>query len=218
MYESSKTAVTTSVTDDSVVTTTVVAVPRRIEYKEVLDSVKVMVDDGAYDTPWDDLDGYEHSFIKTCDVPDKMSIEDAAGYCYSYGHRYHGVIELSDGDVFGIYEYMRSNGASKQVAAQAVAASKRRIIKSLTDWYANGWCWYLVCCDFRGIALSHLCGYLSEEDAMADVESTVVADVVYKLEEVGYIVVNKPDTSSCNRDAFKLRMKRNMKMQVCGHR
>ena len=213
-----KTAIITNVTDDSVITTTVVTVPRKIEYKEILDSVKVMTDDGVCDTPWDDSDGYEHSFTRAYDVPDEMSIKDAAGYCYSYADSCHGVIELSDDDVFGIYKYMRNNGASKQVAAQAVAASKRRIIKSLTNWYTNGWCWYLVCCDFRGIASSYLCGYLSEEDAMMDVESTVVADVVYKLEEIGYIVVNKPDTSSCNRDAFKLRMERNMKMQICGHR
>jgi hypothetical protein len=88
----------------------------------------------------------------------------------------------------GIYEYARAKGASKQVARELEACSRRRDIKRIVEWRRYGeWQYYYVSCKFYGIHES-LSGIDDEEYANDYVRNEIADQVAYALEKRGYVI------------------------------
>jgi len=121
----------------------------RVDFADILKAVKADTDYGN-PAPWEDCDGYEHTltpaerFIERSDYAAKP--HEMQGYCYT--DRRRKVITLPEGEDYGVYDYHRARGASKQVARELSAQSRARTIAQLKRWYENGWHVWYVACDY----------------------------------------------------------------------
>src|SRR3990172_6802208 len=122
--------------------------PATIAFDDLLGTTEVVYDEYENMTPWEHCDGFEHTATPERRFRDEANAREMQGSVYCDGHRERFVIELSDKEDFGIYQYARERGASRQVAAEMVAAERRRTLAQLVKWYDSGCEWYGVRCRF----------------------------------------------------------------------
>lgn len=161
----------------------------RIDFADILKACKVKPDDYG-EAPWEDCDGYTHT-LRPADLSRGEAEYARRGIIYH--DRRRKVIELPKGEDYGLFDYHRARGASRQVAAELVAQERARTIDQLRRWYENGWqCWQ-VSCDYLG-AYDSLSGvYDDEGDYVEDVKREVAANVAAELETQGFEVFNRPE-------------------------
>lgn len=175
--------------------------PATIDFQDILDAAQVVHDDCS-DAPWENCDGFEHTATRESEMAYEADAREMQGSVYCDGRRERIVIELPAGEDYGIYEYLRQAGASKQVAREAVAAERRRTIARLADWYANGWQWYGVKCEFEILGVTYedsIWGIDDEDYAERDVRNDVALEVAAQLEAAGFTVIGQPNRG----DAYK---------------
>jgi len=171
--------------------------PAEIEWRYIRDACEVVRDDD-HTAPWDNCDGYEHTVVEFSDGAWRTCFSKSVGYYSPTSYNgCSGAIFIDDCDVsdWGIYDYHRGRGASKQVAREREAANKRRTIRQLARWYGEGWQWYGVRCEFR-------VGNNTYEDSVWGIDDysyaenwivTEIADqVAYQVEQDGFTVVERP--------------------------
>jgi hypothetical protein len=164
--------------------------PAVIPFASILEKTTVVYDDHETMTPWDNCDGFEHEAVRESSLLGRPRDMQGAVYCQDG----RVVIVLGDSDL-GLYDYLRERGASKQVAREAVAADRRGRIKQLRQWYANGWEWYGVKCDFPTLGQRYdasVWGFDSQEYAESE-RQDIAYEVVAQLEEDGFTVTGKPE-------------------------
>jgi hypothetical protein len=164
-------------------------------------------------TPWPTPHGFEHTVTEARRFrPDAdPDVREMQGCVYSEGDRERIVIELPKGEDYGIYDYLRAAGASKQVAREAVAAERRRTLAQLAKW---------VKCEFEALGdeyAASVWGIDDEDYAEREVKEEIAYEVAHQLEAAGYNVTGKPDRqagyNAHRREVKKDRLTRNMAAQ-----
>lgn len=169
---------------DTMVLVSVETQPAIIDFEDILEAVQVEPDEGMNETPWDTCEGLEH----TLRLP-RTDCETDSDACIHHDRRYRIFEVPYDHD---LYRWYRSNGASRQVAQEAVARSRQRTIEQLANWYQNGWEWWAVSCEFMGESAS-VCGVDSYEYASGDCAQDIAEEVAAQLIKAGYTVNGLPD-------------------------
>lgn len=175
-----------------------------IDWDEILDHTKVEADEYYNETPWANDEGYSHvavdldKWMDDRELPFNMrdQLRRARACVYSQSDREYVMLQIEDdGNKQAHFEYMRKQGASKQVAAELAACWQREYVNQLVEWYKNGWVWYMVAVDFEieGEEYTESCGGILEEDyAKDEMQPELVGNVAHCLEKRGFIVTNKP--------------------------
>src|SRR5690606_7545553 len=72
-------------------------------------------------------------------------VRQSRAWCFGANYRESGILRLEDAEYSeSLYKHYRQNGASRQVAAELVAADRRRRLDQLKEWYTHGWTdWYV---------------------------------------------------------------------------
>ena len=99
--------------------------PAAIAFDDLLAATEVVYDEYESMTPWEHCDGFEHTATAERRYRDEADAREMQGSVYCDGHRERVVIELSDKEDYGIYQYARENGASRQGRAQGRRESGR---------------------------------------------------------------------------------------------
>lgn len=208
-----KTSVERIATEDKIVTveTVVTVEERHIDYNDILESVEVVADDYG-ESPLDNCDGFEHELVKHTYHDHEDRDKYANNQVYVDRSRYY--INLKDDN--GLFRYYRERGASRQVAAELVAADKRRRIEYIKEIYENGYEAWGIKGEYNGYEAS-VWGVDDYDYAERDVRHEVAAEIVYQLEKDDYIVTNKPDRAAEYRQnrLYHIRMNANM-FNTCG--
>lgn len=190
----------------------------RVDFADILKAVKAEIDYGM-PAPWEDCDGFEHTIKPADRLIDEIQAERMRGYCYT--DRRRQVITLPEGEDYGVYEYHRQRGASKQVARELSAQARAKTIDQLKRWYENGWqCWY-VACDYLGAHDSLGGVYDDSGDYLEDVKREVAENVAAELEKGGFEVFGKPEDKprltargrSMSADDWHAEFRRNLNSQ-----
>lgn len=162
----------------------------RVDFADILEAVKVSPDEHS-PAPWEDCDGFEHTITPADKLIDEIRATRMQGYCYA--DRRRKVITLPEGEDYGVFDYHRARGASKQVARELSAQARAKTIAQLKRWYQYGWqCWY-VSCDYLGAHDSLGGVYDDSGDYLEDVKREVAENVAAELESQGFEVFGKPE-------------------------
>ena len=122
--------------------------PAIISFAKILAATQVVEDHDNNEAPWENRDGWEHT-AKEAHRLDNADVVAMQGYCTTRDGRKRLVLQLPPKEDYGMYEYARASGASRQVAAELSAASRRQTLAQLVKWYEEGWQWYGVRCHFE---------------------------------------------------------------------
>ena len=163
-----------------------------IDFADILDATKVVCDGDESMSPWEDCDGFEHEAIPFHRLPDEADPQAMRGYI----RHERCVLTLPEGEDYGIYKAMREQGASRQVAAEAVAADRRQTLGMLAGWYRDGWQWYGVRCTFNAIDDNYsesVWGIDDADYAEHEVKPKIALEVAAQLEQAGYTVTGRPE-------------------------
>ena len=190
--------------------------PATLAFEDILDATEVVADDFESMTPWEQCDGFEHTSTPEGRFRDEADAREMQGSVYCDGHRERLVIELPEEEDYGIYQYMRARGASKQVAREAVAAERRRTLAQLVKWYDQGWAWYGVRCRFDALGDEYndsLWG-IDDPEYAETLKEEIALNVAVQLEEAGYTVTGKPKhRQAWTRADKQARLSRNLAAQ-----
>jgi hypothetical protein len=192
-----------------------------VDFATIEEATKVVYDNHYDETPWDSCDGFDHEVETSCHGSARFEGErdfsEMQGYCYSDAEREFIVITLPDDADFGIFNWQRSIGATRQVAREAVAADRKRTLAKLVDWYANGWQWYGVRCDFEVLGQdfgASVWGIDDHDYAHREVVDEIADEVAAQLEKAGFTVTNRPVRPDYpSREAKQERLRRNLNIQ-----
>jgi hypothetical protein len=161
-----------------------ISVPARIDYDNIFDATKVVIDEYHSDTPWHMCDGWEHTELREVDLlyPSRPR-----------GKTRDGGLILLDNSQWNTTHYLRDKGASKQVAAECCAAAKQRTLDQLVEWYNDGWWWYGVVCDYHGYEDS-VWGLLEDEgEHIEELRHEMAESVANSMTQDGYVIYYTPD-------------------------
>jgi len=169
--------------------------PATIAFDDLLAATEVVYDEHESMTPWEQCDGFEHTATPERRFREEADAREMQGSVYCDGHRERLVIELPQEEDYGIYQYMRERGASRQVAREAVAAERRRTLARLVKWYDSGWEWYGVRCRFEALGDEYHDSLWGIDDAKyaGTLKEEIALNVAAQLEEAGYTVTGKPE-------------------------
>lgn len=166
--------------------------PAVIDFVDILEACEVVDDEWSSAPPWKEHDGYDHETERA-----GRGDEDRRGYA-TPERSANVVVILSDKIGDDDYRWARDHGQSKQVAAELRARCRQHTLDQLVKWYSDGWNWYTVRCEFRGV-FDSLSGIDSYEYADGDCRLQVAGEVAYQLEQQGYTVENKPEPEKRTR-------------------
>jgi len=179
---------------DTLVTVNVESDSAVIDYDDILESITVEPDEGMYDAPWDNCDGFEHTAepMQTyAHEPFADEMENAEGWEWSEGNRERVFITIPKGEDWGTYDHARARGASKGVARELSASARTRTVKQLSRWYRNGWEWFHVFGEYKGAMGA--CGGIDDYDyADGGMRNEIAEEIAAELEREGYTIVNRP--------------------------
>ena len=169
--------------------------PATIAFEDILEATEVVADEYESMTPWEHCDGFEHVATPERRFRDEADAREMQGSVYCDGHRERLVIELPREADYGIYQYAREHGASRQVAAETVAAERRRTLAQLVKWYGDGWEWFGVKCDFEVLGDEYHDSIWGVDDAeyAETLKEEIALEVAGQLEEAGYTVTGQPE-------------------------
>jgi hypothetical protein len=188
-----------------------------IDFGDILKATEVVNDPYTNETPWDNCDGFEHTATPRHRYNDAADTRSMRGCIYCDGRRETVVITLPEKDPYGIYNYQRSHGASRQVAREAEAASRRITLDLLVNWYGNGWEWYGVVCEYEILGETYEASIWGVDDhKYADtMREEIAGEVACQLRKAGYTVDNMPanSTTSWTRQDKINRLKHNLNSQ-----
>lgn len=190
--------------------------PATIAFDNLLAATKVVYDEYENMTPWEHCDGFEHTATPERRFRGDADARAMQGSVCCSGHRERLVIELPAKADYGIFDYARHNGASRQVAAEMVAAERRRTLAQLVNWYDNGWEWYGVRCRFEALGDEYNDSLWGIDDAeyAETLKEEIALNVVAQLEEAGYTVTGKPEhRQTYSRADKQARLARNLAAQ-----
>lgn len=169
-----------------------------VEFVNIFRRCEVEEDDDC-GRPWDNCDGYGHSFLDPEEVHgisptiSYQDIKRMSGYVKNTYNSNEGVIQLhTTCSNQTPWTYWHERGASKQVARQMAAAERAMIMAQLVEWYEQGWQYYYVTCDYRGYRES-LCGIDDLEYARQCVTKDLAAEVAHDMLEDGWLVEGLPE-------------------------
>ena len=190
--------------------------PAAVSFEEILKATEVVNDEYESMAPWEHGDGFEHTATPERRFCDEADARDMQGSVYCNGHRERLVIELPAKTDYGIFEYARRNGASRQVAAEMVAATRRRTLAQLVEWYDSGWEWYGVRCRFEvlGEVYNDSLWCIDDAEYAETLKEEIALNVAAQLEDAGYTVTDKPEHRQTYTRADKqARLTRNLAAQ-----
>jgi len=190
--------------------------PAIVSFEEILEATEVVHDEYENMTPWEHCDGFEHTATSERRFREEANARAMQGSVYCDGHRERLVIELPDEEDYGICQYARGNGASRQVAAEMVAAERRRTLAQLVKWYDSGWEWYGVRCRFKVLGDEYNDSLWGIDDAeyAETLKEEIALNMAAQLEEAGYTVTGKPEHRQTYTRADKqARLSRNLAAQ-----
>lgn len=166
-----------------------------IAFDDLLAATEVVCDEDESLTPWEHSVGFEHTATPERRFRNEADTREMQGSVYCNGHRERLVIELPKDEDYGIYQYMRARGASKQVACEAVAAERRRTLARLVKWYSEGWEWFGVRCRFAVLGDEYEDSLWGIDDPQyaENVTEEIALNVAAQLEEAEYTVTDKPE-------------------------
>lgn len=177
---------------DKFIESTITVKDAVIDFQDILDACEIQ-DDDTSEAPWENCDGWEHTAVSVdrLDGAKRDNAEFMQGYVYHESDREYKLIELEPGEDWGTYDHLRAQGASKQTAREASAATRRKAIEQLVEWYRNGWSYYGVTCEFEGAEAS-VWGVDDHDYADTDVRQEIASEVAGQLEGEGYTIINYP--------------------------
>ena len=188
-----------------------------IRYSDIFDATEVKLDEFHDEAPWESCDGFEHATDGADDLS-RSERREMRGYVphSDYLGRSDFAVTVSAKQVkaWGVAQFARSRGASKQVAAELAAHNLGTTIDQLAAWYRSGWEWYGVTCDFHGVHDS-LWGIDSEKYA-EEVRGEIAYSVAYQLRKQGCYIVGVPGRQHPTRADKLARLRYNLNSQNWG--
>lgn len=166
-----------------------------VDFADILEATKVVPDECSSDSPWENCDGFEHK-VESARRCDQYNVAEMQGTCYCGGYRETIAITLPDDEDYGIYDWQRARGATRQVAREAVAAERRRTLAQLVEWYTKGWQWYGVQCDFSILGQdfdASVWGIDNDDYAEREIVGEIADEVANQLEKAGFTVTDRPE-------------------------
>ena len=160
-------------------------VPAIINFNSILEATKVVADEFG-DNPWDNCDGLEHTTHTVSGSADHR--RKMRGYLPGM------IIQLPDREDYGLYDWHRKQGASKQVAREKIAAERRRTLDQLVEWYTYGWEAWGVVCNFETLGeefTASTWGFYDSESA-EETRLEIAYEVADQLEKAGFTVTDQP--------------------------
>jgi hypothetical protein len=154
-----------------------------IDFADILASTEV-VNDTMPGAPWEEADGWEHTSL-----PANLFYNAQKRQGYVKGC----LIQVQAQEDWGVYDYARRNGASKQVAAELSAAARRRALSQLVEWYRDGWEWFGVRCTYAvlGSTYHYAAWGIDDADYAESLRAEVAGEVAHQLEQAGYTVTGR---------------------------
>jgi hypothetical protein len=193
--------------------------PAVIPFSWIRDKVIVQCDEYMRDPPWEDDDLYKHSFTSIRDwddLPDDADLRKSKGFVYADGIA--GIVKWECDFYEEDFAAWQRLGASKQVAAELVAAHRRRIVRQIIDWYKNGYEWWQAVCyiDLMGETFEARIGCIDDHTyAETEASDEVAEEVASSLVEFGFTVTrrSRERTSIVSRKEMKRdRLRHNLNM------
>jgi hypothetical protein len=162
----------------------------QVQWQRLLDAVKIQ-DDDRCDPPWENCDGWEHTADRLdANNQRHRELRDSARCVRQDGRNFILTIDPAQMGLAD-YEYFHAKGASKQVARQLAAKSIRDALRQLRKWYADGWEYCGVVCEFRTYQAS--CWGIDDRDyAKKEVGPEMAREVMHSMEADGYVIVGCP--------------------------
>jgi hypothetical protein len=191
---------------NTMVTVTTKADDAVVDYESILEAVQIDADD-MNDAPWQNCDGFEHEAIRGRQL-EAWKYGDAdvdAMRGHGHGDRDEFLIRVDPADVkkWGIYDYMRAKGASKQVARELEAVNLRRTIDQIVKWYSEGWSYYYVNAKFRGYTAG--VGGVDDYDyADGEMRGEIADEIAHDMEKDGYTIENRPPEEKRFKNGYTL--------------
>lgn len=169
--------------------------PAVIPFETLLKAVTVIPDQDAA-APWEDLDGYEHEYTTRADLYRKdlpIGVDELRkSRGWFYGNGYVGLLTLKPAADVGLFEWAWARGASKQVAAELVAAQRRQTLEQLKKWYTHGSQHWFAKCEFEGEEDS--VGFQDDDGSYTDeIKEDLARSVAHDLTRRGFEVTGIPD-------------------------
>jgi hypothetical protein len=168
--------------------------PATIAFDDLLAATHI-VDDNCSEAPWDNWDGWEH-VAKPPHAFDHADVRAMQGYARTWDRGERHILILPAGDMDRTYQYARESGASRQVAAEMLALTRRRTLAQLVKWYEEEWAWYGVRCRIEILGdefEASLWGIDDADYAAREVTIEIALDVAGQLEKAGFTVTGKPE-------------------------
>ena len=168
--------------------------PAEIDFADILEATRAEVDPDETEAPWNVCEGWEHGTVPPA-LYGKEDLHAMRSFVAGGLPRPGLIIELPADEDYGIFEHLRKQGATKQVAREAVAAARRKTLDQLVEWYSDGWDWWAVVCEFTVLGKSY-CDSLSmidSHDYAEEQREEIALEVAHQLEADGYTVTNKPE-------------------------
>lgn len=218
---------------DFLIVTEVEEFPLEISYQEVFSKTEVVLDEDHHEAPWKYCDGWEHRCIKTADRLDESQSwghwrgatwvrhynEDDIVRVGSYDHRLI-LLEKEHYKPWGIYEYHRQRGCSRQVAREKEAQARREALEQLKTWYQEGWEYWGVVCNHPLMERFNLScsvwGIDDEEYADREMRQDIALEACHDLEKLGFVITGWPSevpTREEKQAALRSRIARNLGFQ-----
>ncbi len=173
---------------NKVIETTIIIRSAVVEYADILEAVEVKPDDES-DAPWDNCDGLEHD-ITSIGHEDERQARGVIRRDRDY-HNRRIIITKDQTEHWGVRQFARDRGATKQVAFELAARNVQTTIDYLLEWYNGERCHWFVVCEFLDEYAS--CGGIDDyKYASGEMKHEIAGEVADDLEQKGYTVRGIP--------------------------
>jgi hypothetical protein len=179
--------------DSKRVVTTLEVYPAVVDFEDILALTTVEYDDDT-EAPWESCDGYEHEVVwrRQGDKPDDFWNRSAGAF---HNRSESGVIIVTrETAIEWQGPYSKNSGMSRQVYEERIAECRRQGIKTLVEWYRDGWHAFGAVCEFLGENESVWGIYADDEDDehVQEMRVEIAEQVAHALKKKGFEIVNEP--------------------------
>lgn len=168
---------------------------REIDFNDIVRAVEIEEDsDSGFLSPWESCDSFEHEVVEVYVEGNEAGQLNDDHSTYFDQRRGLRRIVLTNFNEKEIIDHYRLKGCSRSVAKDKADKIRRSTIEQLVRWHRDGWTYYSVCFfDDEGELTASNYEIDSYDYADKEVRLEIAMEAAHHYEELGFIVINKPD-------------------------